>query len=116
MKKDSKAHQTILHKTHNNKKDFLERFKATRGNVSLACESANIGRRTYYDWIESDPEFKNKVWELDESFKDYLVGSMWEDVDKGVTTMKIFMAKSILKERGYGENAFMEDNKPPIEL
>lgn len=46
---------------------FLEAWERT-GYISEACRAAGIGRRTYYEWITKDPEFKaqakesRKIW------------------------------------------------------
>jgi hypothetical protein len=41
---------------HPKKRAFLTSY-AVAGNITLACEAAGIGRRTYYDWTEHDQEF-----------------------------------------------------------
>ena len=42
---------------------FLEVFASKLGNVSKACEAAQISRQTYYDWMK-DTEFSNKIEEV----------------------------------------------------
>ena len=40
-------------------RDFLEYF-CELANITTAAKKAKIGRRTVYDWIETDPEFKKQ--------------------------------------------------------
>lgn len=49
------------------KERFLEVYAQTAGIKTVACEKAGIGRRTLYDWIEQDPEFKSKLYRVEES-------------------------------------------------
>ena len=44
-------------RTKANKKLFLAVFSMTLGNVTKACQRAQIHRDTYYDWCKRDPEF-----------------------------------------------------------
>jgi transposase-like protein len=39
------------------KRAFLEAFADT-GNVSAAARAADVGRRTHYDWLKKDKEYK----------------------------------------------------------
>lgn len=43
------------------KRKFLETFEKSLGIIGAACQAAGVGRTTYYDWKESDPEFKKAV-------------------------------------------------------
>lgn len=42
------------------------------GTVKAACEAAGIGRRTWYDWLEADPEFASLVMAANEDVTDEL--------------------------------------------
>lgn len=44
---------------------------AATGNVSKACESCGVGRRTYYHWLE-DPAFAQRVADAKEEAADAL--------------------------------------------
>jgi transcriptional regulator of acetoin/glycerol metabolism len=46
-------------KTDKKKSDFLVALKNNNGNISEACQAINIGRRTYYSWIEKDEPFED---------------------------------------------------------
>ena len=53
-----------MNKTEHNKKRILEALEKTFGVVTTACKQLGIGRTTYYDWYNNDPEFKKAVDEL----------------------------------------------------
>lgn len=47
-----------------NKKDkFIQIYTQdeVRGNITLACQATGIVRQTYYNWLEHDEEFRNKI-------------------------------------------------------
>lgn len=44
-------------RTDKKRSGFLALLRDTGGNVTKACESAGIGRRSAYEWREADPEF-----------------------------------------------------------
>lgn len=46
--------------------NFIDAYIKNRGIISDSCFNANISYRTYYDWIDEDIEFKNRVVEADE--------------------------------------------------
>ena len=40
---------------------FLDMFSRSLGIITTACEKAGIDRKTYYNWIRDDAEFKDSV-------------------------------------------------------
>jgi len=58
--------------TAQSKKDFLKSLKLTLGNVTKACTAANVGRRTYYDWMTDDKEFVKDVEDVNEEMLDFV--------------------------------------------
>lgn len=67
----------ITNITHPKKRAFLACYYATNGNATKASKSALIHRRTFYNWLESDPEFKdlidNQLQELLDQAQDRLI-------------------------------------------
>ncbi|ACH40246.1 MAG: hypothetical protein ACD_55C00169G0008 [uncultured bacterium] len=82
-------------------------------NISEACKAAGIGRRTFYNWLTDDSKFKTDFEELTESRLDAIESALHSRaVIEKDTTALIFLAKTLLKDRGYiegrgaiGENA-----------
>lgn len=43
------------------KEEFLEKLMESSGIVTIACQKQGIARATFYNWFNSDPEFKKQV-------------------------------------------------------
>lgn len=92
------------------KEDFLKAFNAGYGIILTACEAVNISRSTYYKWMREDPEFKEKVEEIQESQVDFVESKLIKAIEANDTTAIIFYLKTKGKKRGYSEKA-----QPPKE-
>jgi hypothetical protein len=73
------------------------------GVVTTAARSIDIPRSTYYDWMETDPAFKQRILDLREIKKDFVESKLLKLVEDGDTAATIFSAKTLLKDRGYVE-------------
>ena len=82
------------------------------GNIKEACESANIPRRTYYNWIEKDDKFKEQVEDAKEALVDYVESKLISKITDGDTTSIIFFLKCKAKDRGYTERTELELSRP----
>lgn len=104
------------------KKEMLVALESKKGIVTDACRSIGLARSTYYDWLQSDPDFKAAVDEIQETAIDYVEGKLFEKIsgvniitgtdDKGnqivytqppSDTAIIFYLKTKAKKRGYVE-------------
>jgi len=81
---------------------FLEVFASKLGNVSKACEAANISRQTYYDWMK-DETFANQVEEVREGLIDFAEHQLLSNIKDGRTAEILFYLKTKGKKRGYIE-------------
>lgn len=108
----------------NYKKRFLDVLKKSRGIISSACESVDMSRQTYYNWLKEDPEFAEQVDEVQESMIDFVESKLMQKIN-GITmlgkpgesedeedptytlppsdTAIIFFLKTKGKKRGYVE-------------
>lgn len=95
------------------------------GIVSVACTSISLSRSTFYNWVNTDPEFKAKVDEIQEVAIDFVESKLFEKINgvqvrKGVDnetgedivydqppsdTAIIFYLKTKAKKRGYVERS-----------
>lgn len=82
---------------------MIEAMIKHMGVVTTAAKSIGIPRSTYYDWMETDPEFKQKILDLREIKKDFIESKLLKLVEEGDTAATIFSAKTLLKDRGYVE-------------
>jgi hypothetical protein len=85
------------------KQAFLEIYQKKGGIIYLACEAANIGRRTYFVWMKKDPEFAASVRELDEYLLDFTESKLMAKIQSGNLTAMIFYLKCKGKARGWVE-------------
>lgn len=112
------------------KKKILECLELSHGIVTIACKSAGLPRSTFYNWCETDNEFKEAVAEINETAIDFVEGKLMEKVN-GVTTQSynqkgepviyelppsdtaiIFFLKTRGKKRGYIERVEVDDVTP----
>jgi len=89
---------------------FLENYKNSMGNVSIACEKTGISRMTFYNWKESDKDFAQKVEEIDEASVDLAESKLKLRVMEGDLTAIIFTLKCKGKKRGYVEKTEIDAN------
>ncbi len=72
------------------------------GTVSAACQTAGIGRTTWYDWRGSDPEFDKGVRHAEEAICDKLEqAAIKRALDKSDMLM-VFLLKGLKRGR-YGD-------------
>jgi Bacterial regulatory protein, Fis family len=58
--------------THPKKALMIEALKKCVGNVSEACEVVGIGRKTHYNWVNDDAEYKEAVEAINETSIDHV--------------------------------------------
>lgn len=80
---------------------FPEALKQTMGLVSLACEKVGIGRTTYYEWRNSDPDFAALCDEVPDRVGDLVESQLYNKIQKGDGETIRFYCKTKLKNRGY---------------
>ena len=98
--------------TSNKKETFLQALKLNLGNISQSCRASNIGRQTYYDWVDDDEEFKHSCKDVEESLLDLAENRLLEKIDNSDITAIIFFLKTKGKKRGYQEKQEIEITKP----
>lgn len=100
------------------KNRFLRSFiESQTFNISESCKAAVIGRRTFYNWLESDSDFSSKFEELKESRDDAIEAALFSKAvtDKDTTAL-IFLCKTLLKNKGYveGGRVLVTDTGPAL--
>lgn len=65
------------------KKAILESLETYYGIVTDSCKAIGLNRSTFYKWLETDPEFKLAVDEIQEVALDFVEGKLFERI-KGV--------------------------------
>jgi len=111
------------------KKQILESLEEHKGIVTSACASINCPRSTYYNYYNTDPEFKDAVDAIQDVAIDFVESKLMEKIN-GVSvagkegeiydlppsdTAIIFYLKTKGKKRGYIERMEV-DNLAPIQV
>ncbi len=102
-KKEGDQSRTIAHK-----KAMLEALRASLGVVTPALEKAGVGRKTYYQWLQDDPEFKAETMDFEEVALDYSESRLHKLIREENPTAIIFHLKTKGKKRGYIERQEVE--------
>ena len=82
-------------------------------SISWACEAINIIRKTYYNWLNKFPQFKQQVEEVNESLTDMVEGQLLKNIEKGnQKAIEFYLVK--LKKNKYSNKQDIEITKPEI--
>ena len=90
-------------RTAQDKKDFIDALEQSLGVITTACKKTGIPRRTIYNWIESDEDFKAAVDDVGEVAIDFVESQLFKQIKAGNPSSTIFYLKTKAKHRGYVE-------------
>jgi hypothetical protein len=82
---------------------FLHALVTSNFNVSRACSTVNISRKTFESWVTSEPDFQELIQEMDFHKKNYFESALVALVARGDSSATIFVNKTINRDRGYNE-------------
>lgn len=108
-----------MNKVEHKKRALIEAMEKTLGVVSSACKLVDVGRTTYYEWYNSDPNFKKAVDEIEGVALDFAESKLHQLIKEGNPTATIFYLKTKGKNRGYVERteiATPDDTKMDINI
>lgn len=94
------------------KKDLLDALERSLGIVSTACEKVGVDRKTHYNWLKDDPEYKAAVDQIQESVIDFAESHLYKLIKEGNPAANIFYLKTKGKSRGYIERQEVEVSGP----
>ena len=83
-----------MNKTEHIKKALLKALEKSLGVVTSACKNVGVGRTTYYDWYNNDPEFAKKVDELENVALDFAESQLHRQIAENNTSATIFYLKT----------------------
>jgi hypothetical protein len=116
MEKDAQSRTDTKQKSPKTQRQdvFLGQYKNSLYNISRACKASNIGRRTYYSWLEKDPKFRERFEEAQEERLDFLEDALFKKVKQGHVIAIIFALKCLGRSRGWEEENTLKI-KPVLE-
>lgn len=85
------------------KKAMLEALEKSLGIVAPACVAAGVGRSTFYEWMDEDPEFRKAVEGMQDIALDFAETKLMKRIKDESDTAIIFYLKTKGKRRGYIE-------------
>jgi hypothetical protein len=92
------------------KKQTIDALEKSLGIVTIACRNVGIHRSTFYDWINTDPEFKRAVDDVSEITLDFAESELHKQIRDGSTAATIFYLKTKGKKRGFIERSEIDMN------
>ncbi len=85
------------------KNAMLQALEKSLGVVTTACNKVGLHRSTHYEWLNTDPWYKEQVEDLANVTLDFMESQLHKRISKGDTTAIIFGLKTKGKSRGYIE-------------
>jgi len=90
----------------------LAALKKSLGIVTAACEETGISRRTFYEYLKHDEEFKQKVEDVQDIVLDITESKLYQNVAEGKEASIFFHLKCKGKRRGFIEQTtLINDHK-----
>lgn len=105
------AYTSVKKRMAASKTHFLKVLKSSMGVVSLACKNSGISRATYYQWMNSDPDFRRKVDMINEHAIDFVESKMFEAINNGDRQLIQFFLSTRGKKRGYTTKIEVQQDK-----
>ena len=93
----------MANKSEHIKRAIIEAMEQSLGVVTTACKKVGIGRTTYYEYYNTDPEFKAEIDDLQNVAIDFAESQLHKQIKDGNTSATIFYLKTKGKGRGYVE-------------
>lgn len=87
------------------KKAMIAALEKSLCVVTTACKTVGIERKTHYNWMNNDPEYKKAVEDLQDITLDFAESQLHKQIKDGNTTATIFLLKTKGKKRGYIERS-----------
>lgn len=87
------------------KKAMIAALEKSLCVVTTACKQVGIDRKTHYNWMNDDPEYKKAVDDLQDITLDFAESQLHKQIKEGNTTATIFLLKTKGKKRGYIERS-----------
>lgn len=86
------------------KKKLLVALEKHLGIVTTACKEVGISRDSYYDYYNTDPEFRRKVDDINEIVIDFAESQLYKKIQQGSERSILFLMKYKGKKRGYTDS------------
>lgn len=85
------------------KRAMIEALEKSLGVVTTAAKQAGINRKTHYEWLKEDPDYKAQVEDVANIALDFAESQLHKQIQEGEVSSTIFFLKTKGKGRGYIE-------------
>lgn len=85
------------------KSSMLEALEKTLGVVTPAAKIANLTRKTHYEWLKDDDDYRAAVESIEDLAVDFAETKLHKEISDGNATAIIFYLKTKGRKRGYIE-------------
>lgn len=102
-------------KSDTKKKAFLQALEKNLGIVTQTAKQVGIHRSTYYDWMDTDPAFREAAEAVQEIALDFVEGKLLKRINDESDTAILFYLKTKGKHRGYVERQEVQNTEPVIQ-
>ena len=103
--------KSALQTSHPKKERFIELYGEARTHITDLCRAVGIGRKTYYDWLDKDPEFAMRIAEAESEVNDDMKKALIEKGGEGDLGTIIFWLKMRHPEFKMQNNTYIQDNR-----
>lgn len=91
-------------------KKIAKIFLKHKMKVHPTCKELKISVATWYNWLEANDNLRDLILTAKEELKDRIEKTLIEKAEAGDTQILLFLAKTQLKDRGYGETETTQNN------
>lgn len=92
---------------------FLEALSKSICIVSGAVRATGFSRETHFKWMREDPDYKEKVRDIEEEAKDFVESQLMKNIKNGDGPRITYFLDNKAQDRGYGKhlNKFQPQDK-----
>ena len=96
------------------KEQLLIALEKNLGIVTAACKEVGISRDSYYDYYNTDMEFRRRVDDINEIVIDFAESQLYKKIKQGSERSILFLMKYKGKKRGYTDSVDITSNGKTI--
>lgn len=82
---------------------MIEALIKSLGVVTTACKNTGVSRKTHYQWMKEDEDYKSEVEDIENVALDFAESKLHKQIEVGNTAAIIYYLKTKGKKRGYIE-------------
>lgn len=104
------SHNRVPYKKVFSDKKIVKIFLKNNMRIHPTCKALKISVATWYNWLENNDNLREQVQTAREEMKDKIEKTLIERAEAGDTQILLFLAKTQLRDRGYGETETSQNN------